>query len=45
MCTQFHFEQDYEIFNTINTKNLGPESVNLVLGWSRVNYWEQKPMT
>ena len=25
--------------------NLGPEFVNLVPGWSRNNYWEQKPMT
>ena len=33
------------IFNTFNTKNLGPEFVNLVPGWSRVNYWEQKLKT
>ena len=31
----------YEIFNTINTKILVPS----LLIWSRVNYWEQKPMT
>ena len=31
----------YEIFNTINTKTLVPS----LLIWSRVNYWEQKPMT
>ena len=37
----FILNKIYKNFNTVNIKTL----VNLVLGWSWVNYWEQKPMT
>ena len=37
----FILNKIYEVFNTVNTKTL----VLSLLIWSRVNYWEQKPMT
>ena len=37
----FILNKIYEIFYTVNIKTL----VQSLLIWSRVNYWEQKPMT
>ena len=36
----FILNKIYEVFNTINTKTL----VLSLLIWSRINYWEQKPI-